>query len=103
MRNIELNHDGVRIDASLDTDNRMFKVAGSPVTTNVGGLSNMVIDQSSGLVAMPDATALAAKLRQYLEQPALAKQMAQQGYQLAQQSFSLSRWQQQWLEYLAKL
>lgn len=73
------------------------------VTTNVGGLSNMVIDQSNGLVAMPEVDALVAKLKLYLEQPQFAKQMAQQGYYLARQSFSLSRWQQQWLDYLATL
>jgi len=73
------------------------------VTTNVGGLSNMVIDQSTGFITMPDKTALVEKLSQYLDQPDVARKMALQGHALAEQVFSLQRWQQQWLAYLARI
>lgn len=72
------------------------------VTTNVGGLSNMVIDQATGLVAMPDKDALVAKLMQYLAQPDFAKEMACNGHALAEKVFSLQRWQQQWLAFIGR-
>lgn len=73
------------------------------VTTNVGGLSNMVIDQACGFIAMPDKDALAAKLSQYLADPELAKQMAIAGHALAGKVFSLQRWQRQWLAFLGRI
>lgn len=73
------------------------------VTTNVGGLSNMVIDQSTGFIAMPYKKALVEKLSQYLEHPDVARRMALQGHALAAQVFSLQRWQQQWLSYLERI
>lgn len=73
------------------------------VSTNVGGLSNMVIDQSTGFITMPDKTALVERLTLYLDKPEVARQMALQGHALAEQVFSLQRWQQQWLAYLARL
>jgi len=73
------------------------------VTTNVGGLSNMVLDQHNGLICMPDEAELVQRLSQLIEAPDKAKQLALMAWQSAQQSFSKSRWQQDWLQLLANI
>lgn len=70
------------------------------VTTNVGGLSNMVIDHYNGLITMPDKNALVEKLSYLLDNPETAKTIAHKGHQVATESLSLHRWQQQWLALL---
>jgi glycosyltransferase involved in cell wall biosynthesis len=73
------------------------------VSTNVGGLSNMLIDQLNGLMCMPDAESLAAQLDFFLQQPAAAKHMALQAHTTAISSLSLARWQQDWRQYFLQL
>ena len=73
------------------------------MTTNVGGLSNMVLDQHNGLICMPDEAELVQRLSQLIEAPDKAKQLALMAWQSAQQSFSKSRWQQDWLQLLANI
>lgn len=73
------------------------------VSTNVGGLTNMVLNQHNGLICMPEATVLASKLGQLIEQPEYAKQLALMAHQTASQSFSKARWQQDWLALFAEI
>ena len=73
------------------------------VSTNVGGLSNMLIDQFNGLMVMPDVDSLAAQLEFFLQQPAAAKRMALQAHATAVSSLSLARWQQDWRQYFHQL
>ncbi|MDZ7871493.1 MAG: glycosyltransferase family 4 protein [Rheinheimera sp.] len=73
------------------------------VTTNVGGLSNMVLDQHNGLICMPDEAELVQRLSQLIEAPDKAEKLALMAWQTAQQSFSKSRWQQDWLQVLANI
>jgi len=73
------------------------------VSTNVGGLSNMLIDQFNGLMMMPDADSLTAQLDFLLQQPTAAKRMAFQAHATAVNSLSLTRWQQDWRQYFHQL
>jgi len=70
------------------------------VSTNVGGLSNMIIDQHNGLLGMPDIDALADQLDYCLLHPLEAKRLAFQAHATATNSLSLSRWQQNWRQFL---
>lgn len=73
------------------------------VTTNVGGLSNMVLDRYNGLICMPDETELVARLSQLIESPQFAQQLAVKAWNTAQISFSKARWQQDWLQFLQRV
>ncbi len=73
------------------------------VSTNVGGLSNMIIDQFNGLIGMPDADTLTSQLEYCLQNPTAAKRLAFQAHATATSSLSLARWQQDWRQYLLKL
>lgn len=73
------------------------------VSTNVGGLSNMILDQFNGLMGMPDADALAAQLDYCLQNPAEAKRLAVQAHATAARSLSLARWQQDWRQYFIEV
>lgn len=73
------------------------------VSTNVGGLSNMIVDQLNGLMVMPDADILAAQLDYYLQHPNEAKRMGLQAHATAVSSLSLGRWQHDWRQYFTQL
>ncbi len=73
------------------------------VSTNIGGLSNMIIDQFNGLMGMPDADTLTAQLDYFLQRPNEAKRMACQAHATAVSSLSLGRWQQDWRQYFMQL
>jgi len=73
------------------------------VSTNVGGLSNMIIDQFNGLMGMPDADTLTTQLDYLLQHPKDAKRMALQAHATAVCSLSLARWQQDWRQYFMQL
>jgi glycosyltransferase involved in cell wall biosynthesis len=73
------------------------------VSTNVGGLSNMIIDQLNGLMVMPDADALVAQLEYCLQNPHEAKRLALQAHTTAIHGLSLARWQRDWRQYFSQL
>lgn len=73
------------------------------VSTNVGGLSNMVIDQFNGLIGMPEVDALVTQLEYCLQNPSDAKRLAFQAHATAISSLSLARWQKDWRQYLKEV
>lgn len=70
------------------------------VTTNVGGLSNIVLDGHNGHICMPTVAALTEQLAQLIAAPDAAAQRALTAHQTVQDSFSKPQWQQQWWRYI---
>lgn len=59
------------------------------VATRVGGISDIVVDQETGLlVEQRDPRALAGVLERLLDDPALARRLGQDGYEFARQHFA---------------
>lgn len=71
------------------------------ITTDIGGLPNMIVDGYNGLLIKPQAAALEAVLTKVLDSPEAFRDLGQNARRVAQQSFSLSRWRERWLRVLS--
>ncbi len=70
------------------------------VCTNVGGMTNIVIDHYNGIMVMPEADALYQGIKTLLDDKALRHSIAAQGYNTVCQAFSIDRWKKRWIEIL---
>jgi glycosyltransferase involved in cell wall biosynthesis len=72
------------------------------LVTNVGGLSDLVIDGYNGLMVEPHPAAIRAGLLRLLDDPSLRAEFAANALQTVQ-AFSRDRWRQRWVEVLAEV
>lgn len=70
------------------------------VTTNVGGLSNIVLHNHNGRICMPTEEALTQQLAELIAAPKVAALLAMTAHQSVQDSFGKAQWQQQWWHYI---
>ncbi len=68
------------------------------VATNVGGMTNMVIDGYNGCLVAPDADSLTAVLSRLIGDKQLRLRLGQRAAATASNGFSLKRWKSQWSE-----
>src|SRR5262245_6015980 len=62
------------------------------VSTNIGGIPEMVIENETGFLVQPgDASAMADSIQLVINDPSLAQRLGQFGYQRAQQLFSIEK------------
>ena len=73
------------------------------VCTNVGGMTNIVINEYNGLLIDPNETALYQALKRLIENGNERMLMAQRGYETVLNSFSLSKWQNSWEKMLKQI
>ncbi|ABS24594.1 glycosyltransferase family 4 protein [Anaeromyxobacter sp. Fw109-5] len=71
------------------------------VSTDVGGLGNLVIPNATGLIAPATPDAFGAALRRLLDDRALARRLALSGHRAAAASFSHSAWARRMCRVLA--
>jgi len=65
------------------------------VSTNVGGLPDLIQDRSNGLLVDPTAEAIAEGINELIENRDLREQMARRGVESAE-NFSVERWRERW-------
>ena len=68
------------------------------VATNVGGMTNMVVDGYNGCLVAPDADSLTAVLSRLIGDKRLRLRLGQHAAATAGNAFSLERWKSQWSE-----
>lgn len=73
------------------------------ICTDVGGMSNIVLDGYNGLFTEPDSCDLYAKLKLLTENPELRKSLAEKGYESVKAAFSKEIWQERWKALLLKI
>jgi len=73
------------------------------VATNVGGMTNMVIDGYNGCLVAPDADSLTAVLSKLISDKQLRLRLGQTAAETAANAFSLKRWRSSWSEVLDKV
>ena len=66
------------------------------VCTNIGGMTNIVLDHYNGLMINPNPQDLFDSLCELIENKTLRINIAKNAYESACETFSLSRWQSQW-------
>lgn len=100
----------IAVVPSLGSEGTSFAVAEAlaagcaVVATNIGGITNMILDGYNGLLVMPDPDALYSGLAQLVVNEGLRERLSARGYDTAVAAFSYERWRRQWsevLEYLA--
>lgn len=73
------------------------------VCTNVGGMTNIVIDGYNGLMIAPEEEELYQALKRLIEDEALRAAVAKRGYESVVAAFSLNKWQTSWKKILRLL
>ncbi len=73
------------------------------VCTNVGGMTNIVLDGYNGLMVNPEETALYQAIVSLIEDEALRDRLAQRGYETVKNAFSYEAWRSKWTQVLSDL
>lgn len=68
------------------------------IATNIGGITNMIIDGYNGLLVTPEIKELTEALQKLLNNPVLIQKMGMRAYQVAVDSFTIDRWKAEWRE-----
>lgn len=70
------------------------------VCTNVGGMTNVIIDDFNGLIVSPYQRDLSQALSRLIESPSLRKRLAANAKETIRSSFSIDKWKEKWTELL---
>lgn len=68
----------------------------APICTNVGGMTNIVLDHYNGLMISPNENSLYEALCELIENQTLRKEIQKNAYVTTQKSFSLDVWKARW-------
>ena len=66
------------------------------VCTNVGGMTNIVLDHYNGLMISPNSSDLHDAIENLIDDANLREYVSLNAYETASQSFSISKWQRSW-------
>ncbi|MDE6012521.1 MAG: glycosyltransferase family 4 protein [Prevotella sp.] len=70
------------------------------VCTNVGGMTNIILDGYNGLIVNPDENALYDALHKLIEDTSLRNTLQSRAYDIVKNAFSLTIWQEKWSKVL---
>ena len=73
------------------------------VCTNVGGMTNVVIDEYNGLLIAPEENYLYQALKRLIENETDRVLLARRGFETVVTSFSLNKWKNSWKKLLKQL
>ena len=72
------------------------------ISTNIGGLSNIIIDGYNGLMISPDVDELYASMSLLIQNETLRDSLAINAYETVKTSFSIEKWKLAWTKILMK-
>lgn len=72
------------------------------VCTNVGGMTDIVLNGYNGFIVIPDVDSIYQSLRNLIENSAVRKMLASNGYQIVRECFSKEKWVSRWRAVLEK-
>lgn len=72
------------------------------ICTNVGGMTNIVLDGFNGLMVSPDAGALYNAMKRLVTSMELRSKLSQNAYITVKNSFSYDKWKEHWMEIIIK-
>lgn len=73
------------------------------VCTNVGGMTNIVLDGYNGLMISPNEEDLYKALNQLVDDPLLRTTLQNNAYATVKSAFSLTKWQTKWTEVIQQV
>ena len=68
------------------------------ISTNVGGMTNIILDGYNGKLINPEKKALEDAICEYIENPAQRQAVAKRAYETVKEAFSYDRWCEQWMK-----
>lgn len=72
------------------------------VCTNVGGMTNVILDEFNGLMVSPDEAELFSAISRLITDPKLRKSLSKNAYETVISSFSINKWQKSWTKLIMK-
>lgn len=66
------------------------------VCTNVGGMTNIILDEYNGLMVSPDEGELFSTISRLINDSILRKTLSKHAYETVNSSFSIKKWQKSW-------
>lgn len=73
------------------------------IATDVGGLSNIIIDRYNGLLIEPKSSYLESSLKELIENEELRHTLANNGYDTVKDGFSYDLWKKRWIHVIEAL
>lgn len=73
------------------------------VSSNVGGLSNIIIDGYNGLMINPVQSELEEALERLITSPELRQKLSDNAYQTVKEGFSYEKWRKRWLKVIDEM
>lgn len=73
------------------------------ICTNIGGMTNIVLDHYNGLMVSPDETSLYFALKELIDNKDIMNRIAEKGYETAKYAFSYEKWVKSWKKVLGSL
>lgn len=67
------------------------------VCTNVGGMTNIVLDHYNGIMVSPDSAQLYTAIKELIDDHVLRKELAINAYNTVSKAFSYDKWEKSWL------
>ena len=68
------------------------------IASNVGGMSNIIIDGYNGLLINPVQTELVEALEKLIKDASLRKYLSEKAYETVKSGFSYEKWRNKWLK-----
>ena len=72
------------------------------ICTNVGGMTNIIINGYNGLMVNPNIEELYEALKIVIKDKQLRESIAKKGHETVTKAFSLSKWENEWTTILTK-
>lgn len=66
------------------------------IASNVGGMTNMVVDGYNGLLVAPESEDFVNAIGRLLDDSTLLERLAANGHHVAAQAFSIEEWRERW-------
>lgn len=70
------------------------------VCTNIGGMTNIVLDEYNGLMVSPESDEIYNAVKRLIDNSKLRKEISNKAYETICKSFSLEKWQKEWTRVL---
>lgn len=75
----------------------------APICTNVGGMTNIIIDSYNGLMISPTAEDLYKAMKSLIKSPQLREQLSEKAYETANLGFNYNKWRTAWYNILSHI
>lgn len=73
------------------------------VTTNVGGLTNIILDNYNGLIVSPNEEQLYNAIEKLIIDENLREKMSENGFETVSQAFNIGLWEERWTKVLTNI